>query len=185
MTLNLKQRIAAISSGLIILTAAIVYFVIFPTVRDIQNLSDEIYEQRVDLEKKYQRGQLLRQTVEDFRKLEPNKEKLDAVFFTKDSELELITTLEEIASRNRAQASLRIQKSFGLRHGLEVLPISLNIQADFPQLLTYLQDLESLPFYLTIGKLRISSAGTEIRPGAVTASLDGQVYILTDQELGG
>ena len=66
--LNLKNRIIANIIIVLFFMSAIAYLIILPTLSDIKGMESEIEAQRVDLEKKYIKGQSLKKLAENLKK---------------------------------------------------------------------------------------------------------------------
>ena len=73
--MSVKRKISVALVVVILILVGVVALVIWPTITDIRKISNAIYLERIDLEKKYLRGQLLRKTVDDFEKIKPTIEK--------------------------------------------------------------------------------------------------------------
>lgn len=161
------------------LTVAVVMLVIIPTIHDIKKISQAVYEERVDLERKYRRGQLLRETIKEFEKFQPQQGKLMDTFIVRGQELAFITTLEQIARQNNVTQDIQIsfpeadnEKTFS------EAPLTLSAQGSFSQIVEYMNNLERLNIYLIFSSLKMTAAGTQDRADLVTAIMSGKAYIL-------
>ncbi len=110
------------------ITGLVIYLVILPTIKDIRGINEDVYAERVDLEKKYLRGQLLRKTVEDFEKIRPEKDKLSSVFIPEKEELKFITDLEKIAANNNLLQIIGLEQSKDAGEKGNFYPIPLRIK---------------------------------------------------------
>ena len=110
--MSVKRKIIISVAAVLSVTFIVVYFIILPTIRDIKKISDAVYQERVDLEKKYLRGQLLKKTIQDFEKIKPQQEKLAAAFIKEGEELEFITALERMEGDFQKAVNSRFKKSF-------------------------------------------------------------------------
>lgn len=158
----------------------IVYFIILPTIQDIKRISDAVYIERIDLEKKYVRGQLLKKTLEDFEKVKPEKEKLASIFIKEGKELEFITALEKIAAGHNLEQSIQLQTAIRGKGEKNLYPLLLavGINGDFIEILKYLKDLEKLNYYFNIFSLNIGLAAKNSENKAVNAILTGKIYTI-------
>src|SRR3989338_5790437 len=93
----------------LITSGLIVYFIILPTVKDIKKITASVYAERLDLEKKYLRGQLLKATVENFEKVKDQQPLLAGSFVAAGQELNFIQTLEKIANRHQIDQDLKLK----------------------------------------------------------------------------
>lgn len=158
----------------------IVYLIILPTIKDIKKISDAVYAERIDLEKKYIRGQLLKKTLEDFEKVKPEKEKLASIFVNQGGELEFITALEKIAAGRGLEQNIQLQAATGKKNEKNLYPLLLavTVKGDFIEILKYLKDLEKINYYFNIFSLAIGLAEKTSGNEAVNAILTGKIYIL-------
>lgn len=175
--MDIKRKIT-ISIALVGATIGlIVYFIILPTIQDIKKISDAVYAERMDLEKKYIRGQLLKKTLEDFEKVKPEKEKLASIFVSQGKELEFITALEKIAAVHGLKQSIQLQPTAG-KKGEKLYPLLLEVttNGDFIEILKYLKDLEKLNYYFNIFSLNLGLDAKNSSNKAINAILTGKIY---------
>lgn len=177
MTVKKKIAISMIIVG--IATTLVVYFIILPTIQDIKKISDGVYNERMDLEKKYLRGQLLKKTIENFEKVKPEKDRLSSIFIKEGEELKFITKLEEIAAFHNLKQDLGLQAVKDGGSGFHSVPSGVSVQGEFINILKYLKDLQQLNYYFNIFSITINSAGEE---DSITANLQGEIYALSAEE---
>ncbi|MAF13839.1 MAG: hypothetical protein CMI53_03030 [Parcubacteria group bacterium] len=172
MTVKLK---IGISIGVVmVVMSIIIYFVILPTVNDIKSISDAVFNERLDLEKKYLRGQLLKETIENFEKIEPEKEKLTSIFIIEGEELEFITLLEKIAETYNLTQTLKLNtpdKSTNVEY--YTLSSQVSVNGEFIDVLKYLESLEQSNFYFNISSLALDT----LSQGEVTANFKGNIFV--------
>ena len=156
--MSIKKKIAIYITGVAVLAGAIVAAIILPTIKDIKAINNQVLTEKIDLEKKYLRGQLLKKTIENFERIKPQEEKLEKIYIEPGQELGFVTTLENIASRHQLaqDISLTDAKS-GATATYE--PLALRITTNGPLLasLGYLRDLERLPVYFNIHEISIKN----------------------------
>lgn len=180
--MNLKIKIL-ISIGVVGLTIGlIIYFVIFPTVKDIQSIKQAVYLERIDLEKKYLRGQLLNKTIEDFEKIKPERSKLMSIFITAGEELEFIQNLEEVASRHSIDQVLRLQSDQSRHDFYFSFPIAATAEGQFTNILQYLRGIEHLQHYFNISEISISSGRGRAVDDPIVMSINGKMYGVSAEE---
>lgn len=180
--MSTKQKIIIYLTSVIFVIGLIIYFIILPTLKDIKKISDDIYAERVDLEKKYQRGQLLRKTIENFEKVKPEKDKLTSAFIIANRELEFITTLENVASIHQLAQDIKFQRAQSEGANL-AFPSSLELtvsKGSFTKILQYLKDLERLNYYFNISSINMDVASKGQSQPVTT--LRGNVYTLSLEE---
>src|SRR3989338_4469029 len=183
--MSVRKKIIISVLVVIILIAGIVYTVILPTVNEIREISQAVYLERVDLEKKYLRGQLLRKTIEDFDKIKPEQNKLKSIYIIEGEELRFITEIENIANRNNITQDIKLQaeRNQNFRGGTGSLPLELVSSGNFINVMQYLRDIEKLGYYFNISNLEISSAKQNQGVNdPIRINLKGSVYTTTRPE---
>lgn len=155
--INLKNKIVAalVAFGLILF--ALIYFIVIPTIKDIKTMSQEIEEQRIDLEKKYIKGNSLKQLAENLKKIEPKLSSLDQIFISKNRELEFITTVENEANKNRVGQKINLSSPKATEN-LEFQKNNLQLftKGEFNKQLKYLLSLESLGYYINVKSIELT-----------------------------
>ena len=176
--MSVKRKISVALVVVILILVGVVALVIWPTITDIRKISNAIYLERIDLEKKYLRGQLLRKTVDDFEKIKPERDRLNTIFLLTGSELPFITTLEHLAATNQLQEhTINLQPT---RSGF--FPLNLTIGGTFEQVMNYFTDLESLPEYYIVDNLQIATSRIE-GSDLVKINLSGKIYSREPEKL--
>ena len=167
-----KIKITIFIIGAILAIGLIIFSIIIPTVSDIKKISNAIYAERVDLEKKYLRGQLLKKTSRDFETATLQKDKLDTIFITEGEELKFISTLEKVASNNNVDQTIDLQaKDTKQKNGLKTFSLKITVTGGFTQVMKYLASLEKLNYYVNISFLNLG-ANKEF----ISATLIGEVF---------
>jgi Tfp pilus assembly protein PilO len=172
--LSLKNKIIASIIILILIILSLLYFIVIPTIIDIKTMGKEIEDQRTDLERKYIKGQSLRQLTENLKKIKPKLELLDKVFVNTNRELEFITSLENEANKNRINQKINLGLPQETNNkNFQKINLQLYANGGFTRQLKYLMDIESSNYYINIKSLDLSSSPT----GAPSASPDEANYI--------
>jgi len=156
--ISLKKKITILLALFPLVMAAIVFFVVIPSVNDIKAIKNEIEEQRIDLEIKYKKGQSLKKLSENLKTVEPQIAKLDKIFINEDTALDFITTMEKIANDNRVAQNMNLLSSKSAKkNGYKKMPLQITAKGDFVNLLNYLIDLEALDYYVNVNSLEMTS----------------------------
>lgn len=157
---NLKNKITISLTGLLIIILSLIYFIVMPTIKEIKAMGNAIEAQREDLEKKYVKGQSLRQLTENLSKIEPKLELLDQIFINKNRELEFITGLENEASKNQVSQKINLNAPQKAENqNFQKTSLQLFTKGGFVKQLRYLMDLEHLSYYINVKLLELSPAG--------------------------
>lgn len=176
---------------LIIILVVTLTFIFWPAIKEIKNISEKIYQERFELEKKYLAGQNLKKSVADYEKVKGHLEELETIFVKKEEELKFITSLENLAEKNQIEQKiiLNIQKE-ETKNLSKTIPIQLNLRGNYLNLLEYLRDLEVLNYYINLKNVsfiksdsKSSSALIKIqepfwggKTDLIEANLSGEIY---------
>ncbi|NUM25165.1 MAG: hypothetical protein HUU49_00905 [Candidatus Buchananbacteria bacterium] len=178
-----KQKIIIAVLAVLLLSGMISYFIILPTINDIKKISNDVYLERLDLEKKYLKGQLLKKTMEDFEKIKPEKNKLANIFIKEGKELEFITALESISSQYKLEQTLKLgtkqDQGSGTYHAV---PLEIVVKGTFVDTLKYLNELEKLNYYYSISSIALGSAQDQSLNPVVSSLIVGKIYVMPEPE---
>lgn len=154
---DLKNKITASLVGFIVIILSLIYFIVIPTIREIEDMGKSIEAQREDLEKKYIKGQSLRQLTENLAKIEPKLEQLDQIFINKNRELEFITSLENEANKNQVSQKINLNAPEKVENdNFQKTDLQLITNGSFIKQMQYLMSLENLRYYINVKLLELS-----------------------------
>ncbi len=150
-----RQHIMIISTGLMVAASLILLgFVTYPSIVEIMKLNDRIYQERVDLEKLYRKGQILKQTLKDYQTIKPTLNQFANIYVAPDNELDFITRLEKVATEQKVNQDITLGLA-DKKNKTNKLPIQLHIDGSLANFVKYLTGLEQLDYYLNIETLRL------------------------------
>lgn len=157
--LNPKYNRIIIIFAAIIISLLILFIILLPTLKKIKQMTQDIYSQRVALEKLYLRGQSIRKSKENYEKIKDDIKQLENVFNYVGQELNFITALEKIAEEKNISQIINI-KNGGKEstkkpvnedyHSIEVV---VNLNGNYNDLIRYLEAVQNLDFYFNINYL--------------------------------
>lgn len=174
---NIKHRILAANLSIILIFVLIAYFVVLPSINEINRIKSQINGERADLEQKYQKGQNLKKLTSGLRSIESQMDKLDKVFAKKDNELDFITALEKIAEDNNVTQRFTLGKPLPSPYdSYSKTPIQLQANGKYRNIFNYLKGLESSSYYINIKSVDLTSA-SEPKPNSVSLDNSGEVGI--------
>jgi Tfp pilus assembly protein PilO len=157
-TVNTKKKIIIGSIAFPLIIGSIIYFIVLPTIKDIEKMRNEIEMQRVDLEMKYIKGQSLKKLSENLKTIEPQLAKLDKIFIDQDQVLEFVTTLEEIANINGIDQKINLMPEKSVKKNrYKKIPLQIFASGNFFKQLNYLMDLETLNYYININSIELTA----------------------------
>jgi len=179
--LDLRKRIAISIVGFFIFIFLIIYFVIFPSVRDIKNIKNEIESQRLELERKYVKGQSLRKMTEKLERAQEKIHVLDQVFIGPDAGLEFITALEGAAGKNGVNQKINLLSQAPVDNGFyKIVPLQLSSQGEISRQMSYLVSLETLNYYVNIKSLELSSGSRFAPTGEAESAANVNLFVVAD-----
>lgn len=160
---------------------ALFLLIIWPLIQDIRILSQQIQRERVELERLYQKGQLLRKARLGYEKIKPELTSLEGVLLKKDGELKFITTLESLGDQNEIEQEIHLNPQDQIvKDNLRILPLRLNLTGEFENIFQYLNSLEKLDYYINISSLsfnrEIKLEKQEVPSTRINVSLLAETY---------
>jgi hypothetical protein len=173
--IDLKNKMLISSACFVLVIFSLIYFIVIPTIKDIKSMGDIIEAQKIDLEKKYIKGQSLKQLSENLNKIEPKLTLLEQIFINKNRELEFITSLEAEANKNKVEQKINMGSPQLTENGnFQKTDLQLLTKGDFVSQLKYLADLESLSYYINVKSLELSPS--DISAAQINMLLNTDIY---------
>ena len=174
--LNTEKKTILILTIFSVVTLAIIFGIIFPTVRYIKNLEQDTSVMREYLEKKYENTRTIRTSKKKIEEIESIVATYPNYLFYRGDELNLITSLENLANNNKV--TQRIDNSNLDKPG-NIITLSLTINGDYQNIIKYLSALEKEKYYFIITNLQLSSAFNQQNnnTNATTMNLDIILYV--------
>jgi len=171
---------------------AIIFFVILPTTKKIKDISQKIYDLRLDVEKKYVSGQNLRRTIEKFKELKKKSSNFSNIYVEKNQELKFIERLEGIAANNNLKQEINIKESVVISDEIHIeikdvqtMDLTLILNGDYINILKYLYDIRKLSYCINIKSVVINkdndiqNSKKNIDKNSVSATISANFYINT------
>ena len=178
MRLFFQRKILLTIIGFVLLALGIAGGIIYPTFRYIKELDRDTYNLRVTLEKKREQVTNFRFAIHQIEKLKETMPPFADHLFGVGRELQLITTLENLASSH--DVTQRINSSNLDNITNQKIQFSLSIVGPYEKALTYLSDLEHLPYFINVSHVGISplSDRNHPLPNTVNMNLDFSLYVV-------
>lgn len=180
LNLTLKNRFQISAAIFIVLLAAVSILIVWPSLAEITLIKNQVYEERVRLEKLYVRGQLQKKVRANYAKIEDQTKFLDTIFLKENQELRYITALENQANDHQVELKINIGESKRLPNQLfSILAVSFELKGRYPDILQWLASLEALPYYTNIKETALAVHPSEAggAPSA-TANISAETYWL-------
>lgn len=144
----------------VVLVGLMVGLIIWPSHGRLKELHVAIREQRLELDKIYQQGRSLKIALAQYQEVKPKISVLSNVYVKPGEELQIITTLENLADKQNIQQDLKA--SAGPDSNALSLPLQLQATGSFNNIIGYLSALEAMDYYLNTTTLRISLASSKL-----------------------
>ncbi|MBU0963476.1 type 4a pilus biogenesis protein PilO [Patescibacteria group bacterium] len=159
--LNNSKKILILSGIIGVLIIAIIIFGLFPLYSSINLLDEKIYDKRVKLAIYEQQRQNIESTRDDYFQIKSDADTIAKVFIDKNNFLNLISTLENLATDNQVtqNINLNISSQSDIK---DKISITLNTKGNWQNFSKYLVNIENLDFYVNIYDLSINRSGDDI-----------------------
>lgn len=174
-----EKRILFTILGFVILALVIAGGVIYPTYRYIRQLDKDTYDLRLSLEKKNEQATNYRFAIKQIDKLKLSMPSFEDHLFNSGNELKLITTLESLASSHGISQKINSSNLDNITN--QKILISLSITGTYEKALSYLNDLEHLPYFINVNHLSLTPLIDRYSLSAtnnVTLNLDISLYVV-------
>lgn len=169
-----------INLGFIVLgLLAIVFFIVYPAMKEIINTSQAIKEERIKLERKQALGLNLQKTQQELTEIKDQFIQLNQIFIKKGEELNFVALLEGLADKN--QITFNLESDFvgnKIDGNIEETQIKINLGGDFSNFLNFLQATEKLIYYYNPGLIMISQKKLA-NDKPLTIQLMGKTYLIS------
>jgi len=166
--INLKNQMITVTVVIIILSFVIIFLVIIPVIKNIIELRTDITGTQQFLENQYEKTQRMRRSVHNLDDILIQIEKFKNISVTSNSELQIITQLEQLANKHNVNQVLKatlkegenknpiIEELPSLLKGKDYYIFSFNTEGNYIDLMKYLKEIEELPYYFSINSLQLS-----------------------------
>ena len=136
--------------------AIIIAFTVIPSIKKINTMKKEIEFQRADLEKKYFKIQRSKKTALNLVMTEEKMAKMSNTFINENRELEFITRLEELASKNSLSQEINLAPKEKTEEGRpRVTSLHVRAVGNYDDIISYLSGIESLEYYINISGMEL------------------------------
>lgn len=180
MNLTFKNRFQISAAVFIILLVGILILIVWPALREIRLINQQVYDERVRLEKLYVRGQLQKKVRENFVKIKDQTQWLDNALLKENQELQYITALENAAAARAVELKINIGESKRLPNQLfSILGVSFELTGDYPNILRWISAIETIPYYTNIRESAVAMHGPKDNlPARATVNISADTYWL-------
>ena len=157
MALNSGQKIIISVVALSLLAVVIFALVIIPSALSVKKTTNEIYELRAYLEKRYMDSLNSHLTKNKLEKIKQESTDFPLYLFKVSDTLKLIQILETITNNNKVVQKINSSNLDKIKPGEKVI-INLTISGGYRDVLNYIQDIENMDYFSNIETLRLTPA---------------------------
>ncbi len=174
-----EKRILLTIIGFVLLALLIGGGIIYPTYRYIKQLDLDTYNLRLTLERKNEQATNYRFAIKQIEKIKKEMPDFSVNLFYSGNELNLITTLETLASSQGVTQKINSSNLDNITN--QKIQISLSISGPYDKTLSYLNALEHLPYFINVTHLNLTPFSDRTNPGVtdnVNMNLDLNLYVV-------
>ena len=182
MKISLSQRLSLSLVVLLVIILIVCTLILYPTIRTIISLGSDIGVIQQSLEEKYENSQKLRRSLQEIDQVQKNTAQYSQSYIKKGSELEIITTLENIATAHNITQNIDIVLMENQGVDKAAMPqyykISFITNGSFSDQISYLDDINKLPYYLIIQNINLEKRNKKndgINP--LTLTFEARIYV--------
>ncbi len=162
-----------INLGVICLALILIFFfIVFPAVKEIRDMRTAIEQKRTELEEKLAQGFNIKKVQDELKGIESSLGDLDQIFIKPGQEVALVARLENMASSEGVDLSATSDfAGKKLNSSYKQVPLQLNLKGNFSQIMSFMEKLESTPFYFNPDAITVSS-----EKFSLTTQVIGKIY---------
>lgn len=176
MKLTLQQRIFGFIGIIIIAILIVVGLIVWPSITKIYGLKQDISIIENDMEQRYLNSIKLKRTIRELEEIKTQTAKYKQATIKKGEELQVITSLENLANAHNIEQNLNAS----LSEGEKFYQFSLLNNGTFVNHIKYLHALQTLPYYMIIKDVKFEKRqSTTNGSPTVTLMFNGIVYVNT------
>lgn len=158
------KDIAIISISIIITTGAI-FTLIIPTMNDILTFKAEISAKKEELTTLQTEGNTIHKFLKDYNEIKRNIPELNKTTLKYGNELNFIQKLEALAEEGGVDLQIKFDTNLIQNNTTSIIyniPLNLKADGNYLDILTLLNKLEKLNYYITTKSIRFNSLSREI-----------------------
>ncbi len=173
--LSLKQQFFLATGLLLLGCVGMLAMIIYPSVRHMRVIGTDIRDIQTELEQDYKETQAMRRTIRELDTVLEEIVLYEGMVMSIGDELAVITEIERLAKEHNLSQTLgaSFQSTADSDVRLPYYNFSIVLNGTFDNVYTYLQTIESRPYYVLINSINISKAGED----NVTLRFDARIYV--------
>lgn len=173
--LSLKQQFFIVTSLLLLGCICMALFIVYPSIRNMNNIGNNIHSLQAELEADYTETQAMRRTLREIDTVDAEIQRYKEMALAIGDELAVITELERLATEHTLSQSLSAayHANDDPAVGLPYYTFSVVLSGTFDDIFSYIQTIEAKHYYVLIDSLELtqtSNAQTSLR-------FDARIYV--------
>lgn len=141
-------------TGLSLTAILILLGVILPAWRSIKKTTDETYQLRLYLEKKYEQSLQAHISRQKIKEIKEGAAAFPAHIFKVGDELKLITELENLAAKNNVAQQVLTNNLDKITNNQAVL--TLRVAGNYHNILRYIASIDSMEYFINIDQIQMN-----------------------------
>ncbi|HTM68964.1 MAG TPA: GspMb/PilO family protein [Candidatus Binatia bacterium] len=175
-----KKRLVIISAVLGVLTLALTAAVGIPSVLSIQSYIGKIAEEQAKIDERYALRRYVRNSIASLAETKKKLGTFSSIALQEGKELDFVRALETAAGSAGVQQQLSLEtvNQKDLSSWEKEIPVKIEVQGPYPNVLAYLNAVERTPYLLVVNGIQIAPprSGSVVRDGDVTANVTATAY---------
>lgn len=173
--MKVKNKIYFTSVIFALVCLILTLFLVYPTLKDIKNISDGIYSDKKEAALIYQQSNELDSFKKDLNSYKANLDKIDGLFIDPKNPVEFLKFLENTAYVSGVIVDINLvqnEKKTEVSNSLSSL-FQVDAKGDFSSMLFFAEKLESGPYLARIQNLSMSKevqVGKDQKPVNITSA---------------
>lgn len=183
--MKIEKRIIVTTVTLMLLTVATGAAVAIPSVFKIQKLTQAMFDQQAEIERRYVLRNYVKNTLSDIDTAQVQLEGIQHTYIRDGEELTFIQALEDAANKAGVQQDLSLETVNEVELTLweKEIPLKVRVKGPFTQVNSWLNEIEHLNYYVIFNTMTFTAfrtSGAQDPFGVVEAHFSGSVFWLAD-----
>jgi len=177
MNQNYKKRIIINITAIIGAFALIVIFSIYPSVKEIQKIHQDINKERLILEQKIAQGMNIKEIKTELEAARKSLDQIDTMAIAENEEINLINKLENLAAKNSIKISINSDfKKQKVSDNFNQIDWQINATGSYFGLLKFWRELETQTWYYNLDSASLSASQAD-KTGNIAMQLSGKIFV--------
>ncbi len=182
--MKIEKRLIVTTVTLMLLTVAVGAAVAIPSIFRIKSLTQEMFDQQAEIERRYVLRNYVKNTLSDIDTAQSQLEGIQRTYIQEGEELLFIQAMEDAANKTNVQQDLSLETVNETEITLweKEIPLRVKIKGPFTQVNSWLNEVEHLDYYVLFNTMNFSAfrtGGTQDPLGTVEANFIGSVFWLS------